>query len=137
MSATFTGQCLCGAVHYEYSAETIFAGNCHCRDCQRSSGSGSSPILFIPIDAINIKGDVKYFESKGRSGQSVTRGFCPTCGSQLFGKPAASPTLIGIKVGTLDDPTVYEPSVDIFTESNYDWHPMNPDLAKFPQMPPA
>jgi hypothetical protein len=137
MSTTVTGQCLCGAVHYEYSAETVVAGNCHCRDCQRSSGSGFSPTLFIPSDAINIKGDVTYFASKGRSGQIVTRGFCPTCGSQLFGKPEAWPTLVGIKVGTLDDPTGYEPSMDIFTESNHDWNPMNPALAKFPQMPPS
>jgi hypothetical protein len=39
MSTTVTGGCACGAVRYEYSADPVFMGNCHCRDCQRTTGS--------------------------------------------------------------------------------------------------
>ena len=38
MAMNFTGGCLCGAVRYECTADAIFMGNCHCRDCQKASG---------------------------------------------------------------------------------------------------
>jgi hypothetical protein len=136
MSNLMTGGCLCGAVRYEYSVEPIFSGNCHCRDCQRTSGTGFSANMFIPSNIISITGDVKYFDSNGRSGHIVSRGFCPTCGSQIFGKPTLIPNVIAVRAGTLDDPALYQPSMDIFTEEVPAWDAMNPDLPKFPQMPP-
>jgi hypothetical protein len=136
MTSVLKGGCLCGSVHYESSVKPIFSGNCHCRDCQHSSGSAFSATIFVQKDLIAITGDVKYYEVKGLSGHEVSRGFCPACGSQLFGKPAVMPGVIGIRAGTLDDPSLYHPDMDIFVESVQDWDFMNPALPKFPQMPP-
>lgn len=135
MTLTLKGGCLCGSVRYESSVEPFFSGNCHCRDCQHSSGSAFSATIFLQKDSVTINGDVKYYDVKGLSGQKVSRGFCPTCGSQLFGKPAAMPDMIGIRAGTLEDPSLYHPDMDIFTESVQDWDFMNPALPKFSQMP--
>ncbi len=82
-----SGGCLCGAVRYASSAAPIIEGNCHCRDCQKASGSAYAPTLFFPVQAVTITGDAKFFESIGGSGQPIRRGFCPNCGSQLFGLP--------------------------------------------------
>jgi hypothetical protein len=135
MPIPFTGGCICGAIRYECSAEPVFAGNCHCRDCQRATGSAFAPNVFAPCSAVTTTGDVKYYDVKGDSGHIVSRGFCPTCGARLFLKPAMMPDVIGIMAGNLDDPTWFRPLMDIYTASAQPWDFMKPDLSKFPQMP--
>lgn len=132
-----TGQCLCGAVKYQCSAEPVISGNCHCKDCQRASGSAYAPTFFVPENAISIQGEVKYFESAGGSGKKAKRGFCPQCGSQLFGKPESLPGLIAVRAGTLDDASQYQPKVDIFVSSAAPWDFIPPSATTFPEMPPG
>jgi Uncharacterized conserved protein len=37
------GGCLCGKIRYEFKQEDVIsAGNCHCKDCQKATGSGKS-----------------------------------------------------------------------------------------------
>jgi len=136
MARSFTGGCSCGAVRYECSIEPRFTANCHCRDCQRASGSGFVSVLGVPRDALKITGEVKYFNVKGDSGNLVSRGFCPNCGSRLFARPEAAPTMIGIMAGSLDDPGWYRPAMDFYTDSAQPWAFMDPALPKFPKMPP-
>jgi len=137
MSTSFTGGCMCGAIRYECTVEPIAMGKCHCRDCQRATGSAFAPALIVPRSALTITGEVKYYEGIGDSGSIVGRGFCPTCGSRLFGKPVTRPDLISIMAGSLDDPSWFVPAMDIYTTSAQQWDVMNPDLPKFPQMPPS
>jgi hypothetical protein len=134
MAAPFSGGCACGAVRYECSAEPLMMGNCHCRDCQRASGGPFVSIVAVPKDALKITGDVKYHEVKADSGDPIKRGFCGTCGSRLFGFPSAP--FIGVSAGSLDDPSWYRPTFDIYISSAQPWDYMNPELAKFPKMPP-
>ncbi len=131
-----SGKCLCGAVSYTCSTDPVFTGNCHCNDCKKSSGSGYSPTMFFPENSVSVSGEVKYFESKGRSGKNVNRGFCPTCGSQLFGKPEVMPGLLAIKAGSLDDTSKFTPQIDVFVSHAAPWDVMDQDLPKFPEMPP-
>jgi len=111
------------------------AGNCHCRDCQRASGGAFVSALAVPRNALKITGEVKYYDVKGDSGNTVSRGFCPNCGARLFGRPAVVSDLIVIMAGSLDDPSWYKPGMDFYTASAQPWDYMNPDLPKFPQMP--
>ncbi|MEE9319968.1 MAG: GFA family protein [Granulosicoccus sp.] len=133
---SLSGNCLCGAVSYTCEAEPVFAGNCHCNHCKKSSGSGYAPTLFFPESSVSVSGEVKYFDSKGESGKTVSRGFCPQCGSQLFGKPGAMPGVLGIRAGTLEDTSAYKPQMEIFTSRAAVWACMDQDLPKFPEMPP-
>lgn len=131
-----TGQCLCGAVQYKCFAEPVLSGNCHCRDCQRASGGAYAPTFFVQEQAISIRGEVKYYESIGGSGGKVLRGFCPNCGSQLFGKPGAMPGLVAVRAGSLDDTSQYHPQVDIFVSRAAVWDCISPAANAFPEMPP-
>ena len=135
MSTSVVGGCLCEAVRYECGAEPVMAGTCHCRDCQKSSGAGGAPTLFVPRAAVKITGEVTYYQSKGDSGQAVERGFCARCGSPLFGKPAAMPDLMGIRAGTLDDPSLFKPAMHIYTSRAQPWDVINPEVPQFPQAP--
>src|SRR5271165_2392302 len=136
MAKTVTGGCMCGAVRYEYAGEPIFAGNCHCRDCQRAGGGAGSAVFGVSKAGLKITGPVKYHEVLGGSGQKISRGFCSTCGARLVSFPSSSPDLATIAAGSLDDPSSYKPQMDIFTASAQPWDVMDPALPKFPRMPP-
>jgi hypothetical protein len=136
MSAPFTGGCACGAIRYECSAEPLRSVNCHCRDCQKATGSAYYPEILVPKEALRLtKGAPKYYAVKANSGTTLNRGFCSECGCPVL-------ILIGdlpfssIAIGSLDDPSWYRPEMDIFTSRAHPWDVMNPELPKFPEMPP-
>lgn len=133
---SLTGQCLCGAVKYTCSAEPVVSGNCHCRDCQKSSGSAYAPTLFVPAQSISVQGEIKYYDSVGGSGGKVSRGFCPNCGSQMFGKTERMPGLFAVRAGSLDDTSRYCPHVDIFVSHAAPWDFIPPTATQFPELPP-
>lgn len=134
MSALIGG-CQCGRVRYECSAEPVFTGNCHCRDCQKATGGAYVPALAVPAPALKITGEVTFYESRADSGNTFSRGFCPNCGGRMFGKTSGMPQLIFITAGSLDDPSQFKPTMDIFTASVQPWDHMNPNLGKFPRQP--
>jgi len=137
MNKVLNGGCLCGNVRFETSAEPMFSGNCHCRDCQRSSGGAFTPAIFVPADSVWIQGPVKFFQSRADSGNTIDRGFCPNCGSQLFTKLQMMPNVLGLRAGTLDAPDNFHPTLDMYTASAAHWDHMNPALLKFAAAPSA
>jgi hypothetical protein len=64
MAVPFSGGCACGAIRYQCSAEPAFSWNCHCRDCQRASGSAFCPVLYVPRAALTITGQSRYYDVK-------------------------------------------------------------------------
>jgi len=136
MPAPFTGGCACGAIRYECTAEPLFSLNCHCRDCQRETGSAYAPVLGVPKAGFTLThGSPQYFALTAASGQTTKRAFCVACGSPLFGLPGLAPDLVTIRVGSLDNPSAFRPSQDIYTASAQPWDFMNPELPKVPKMP--
>jgi hypothetical protein len=136
VSPVYAGGCLCGAIRYSASCTPMIEGNCHCRDCQKVSGGPYAPTLFFPLDAVTITGEVEYYESTGGSGQPIRRGFCPKCGSQLFGRPSLRDAMIGIRAGTLDDPGMFHPRAEIFVSQAASWDRMLDATMKFQTSPP-
>ena len=137
MATSFSGGCACGAIRYECSADPIMSANCHCRDCQRESGGAFAAVVVVPKAAFKItKGEPKHYDVKTDSGSTASRGFCPECGSPLFAKPGSMLDVIGIRAGSLDDPSWFKPTMDIYTASAQPWDHMNPQLSKLPGMPP-
>jgi len=136
MPIPFAGGCSCGAIRYQCTAEPLFSLNCHCRDCQRETGSAFAPILGVPKAAFTVtQGSPQYFALTADSGYTTTRAFCATCGSPLFGLPGSAPDLVTIRVGSLGDPSGFRPGQDIYTASAQPWDYMNPALPKVPKLP--
>jgi len=130
MESKYSGRCLCGEISYSVDAEPLFTGNCHCKDCQRSSGSAFIPAILFLEQNVSVLGEAKYFESTSDSGSIHKRGFCSNCGSQLFAKFSTMPGMLGIKAGTLDHPSNYVPKLDFYVASAAPWDFMNPELPK-------
>ena len=70
MPQKLSGGCACGAIRYECDADPIIMMNCHCRDCQKASGSGYAAIVVVPKAAIQIRGEQRYHKVIGQSGKA-------------------------------------------------------------------
>ena len=133
MAPELTGRCLCGAVSYVANAEPLMMLNCHCRDCQRASGSGYAAVVVVPVGSVQMTGELQFHEQAGDEGNVVQRGFCPSCGSRMANKLGRVPGILGLMAGSLDDPSLFKPAMEIFTASAHPWDHMAHDTQKFPQ----
>ena len=133
---TMAGGCACGAIRYSCTAEPIFSLNCHCRDCQRESGSAFVAVLGVPKSAFVLtQGTPRHFTVTADSGHPTTRVFCGDCGSPLYGLPSSAPEIVTIRASSLDDPSPFRPSQDIYTASAQPWDYMDPALPKAVGLP--
>ncbi|MDQ4419880.1 GFA family protein [Sphingobium sp. DEHP117] len=130
------GRCFCGAVEISIEAEPLGARLCWCRDCQRlASGSATVNVLFPP-DAVHLQGPVSTIARVADSGNRVERGFCASCGSQIFSKTVNVAELpMRIRAGILDDPELVRPSAIIWAQSAPSWAILDPALPHHPGGP--
>jgi hypothetical protein len=131
MTVPFEGGCRRRAVRYRVTEEPATVIHCHCRDCQYASGGACTTVLVVATASVTIEGAPASFVAKADSGTEVHRLFCQRCGSPLFAKNSATPTLLGIKAATLDDPTWLRPAAHIWTASAVPWARLDDDLTKF------
>src|SRR5271170_2655644 len=133
MPACTTGGCACGAIRYQFTGESLVSLNCHCRDCQRETGAGYAPILIVAAASFGItSGTPRHFDVIADNGRTATRAFCADCGTPLFGP---GPDTVNIRAGSLDDPGMFRPRMDIYTASAQPWDLMDPALPKTPKLP--
>ena len=131
-----SGGCLCGDVTYQYnSGDAAAALHCHCRDCQKVTGSGKATIVMFPQNAIEISGQFKQYGSIGSDGSHVHRGFCPRCGSQMFTHIDEMPGLMFIKAGTMEDSSWVEVSLNCWESTASMWSPADNRLPGVPRNP--
>ena len=136
MVAPFQGGCLCGAVRYESISEPLAVMECHCRDCQKSTGGASAVAVVIPAGAFKLtRGAPKRFGSKGDSGADVYRSFCGDCGSPLFSEPPGGAIMV-VKAGSLDDPSWLKIGGALYVSSAQPWAHIDRALPAFEKMPP-
>jgi hypothetical protein len=127
----YTGGCLCGALRYEAEGEPKFMGHCYCADCRKASGSGFIPFMGFSASAVRLTGESRKFISKSARGGDAVRNFCPVCGGLVFGGEAGKDAMLTIYAGSLDDPSLFHPTVAIFTRGRPDWAAIPPDLKIF------
>lgn len=133
---TIAGGCLCGAVRYQAELAPQFAVLCHCRDCQRLSGSGHVPVMGVPKSSFVVRGATKAYSARGGSGLAAVRHFCPVCGSLLFGMAEIVPDIASIYVGSLDDPSLFKPDTVLFARDRHLWDVTAGSLTEYETMPP-
>jgi hypothetical protein len=130
------GRCLCGAVSYTVNAKPIRMAQCHCKDCQRASGTGHMSLAFFKKEDVAIRGATASYPSTAESGNINTRHFCPVCGSRVYGENSARPGVIGIAVGCLDDNDWFAAQAVVYTRNRPAWDETPEDVPNFERMPP-
>ena len=130
-----TGGCLCGAVRYTASAEPLITSVCHCRDCQKFTGSAFAVVVGLPKSALTIQGPLSTFDKTGDTGKATHRSFCSQCGSSVTDSADVMPDVVMIEAGTLDDSSWVKPGMQIFCDSAQSWVHLGGDMKTFPRMP--
>src|SRR5260221_5831264 len=136
MASKLSGGCVCGAIHYECNVDPVVMLNCHCRDCQRASGSAYAAVVVVPKAAVQMRGEPRYHKVVGEAGKGVERGFCSTCGSQVTIKLDRVPDALGLQAGSLPGPSIYRPPMAAFASSAQPSDPMHSTIPKPPPAPP-
>ena len=127
------GGCTCGRVRYRLTDAPIVVHCCHCRWCQRESGSAFALNAVIEADRVNLLGDSpERIETPSASGKGQAIFRCPRCMIAVWSHYAGAGEKANfIRVGTLDDPDACPPDVHIFTSSKQSWLALPEDAEAF------
>ena len=134
-----TGGCMCGKTRYKVSDEPVGGMfYCHCNDCKKQTGApfkvaaGFLAENFVFEDASHVK----TYVTVGDSGTSMDRVFCGNCGSPLYSKTDLVAGVLYLAVGTLDDASWVEPSIEIYTKDKLKCAAIPSDITGFEQLMP-
>ncbi len=132
MTDQVAGGCACGVVRYRLGSAPMFVHCCHCRDCQRQTGSAFVINALIEADRVELQsGDPQPFAMPTDSGRPHQVYRCPTCGTAVWSEYGGLKVLRFVRVGTLDDPTALVPDVHIYVRSKLPWVTLPADLPAF------
>lgn len=126
----FEGGCECGAVRYRMNAKPIFVNCCHCRDCQKITGSAFAINALIEADQIDV--------SKGVENVSTVEGAtrCNRCNSLLWAEHRKFSGIKFLRVGTLDEAESVLPDAHFFIRSKHHWVKIPQGVPMFETLPP-
>ena len=129
------GGCGCGAVRYRMTAPPIFVHCCHCRECQRLTGSAFALNAMVEAWRVELLAgtpEVVLTPSFSGRGQKIAR--CPQCQVAVWSNYAGAGDAIHfLRVGTLDDPTALPPDIHIYTAYKQPWVVLPPNARAVPE----
>jgi hypothetical protein len=134
-----TGGCVCGSVRYEITAQPLMMLRCHCRDCQPITGGPYAPAILFSIEAFRLTKDgLRYHFTESLANGKHKRGFCPECGSRITGGEAEQDSkMVGVVAGSLDDPSWFRPTMDIFVADAQPWESYGAGVPQYEAYPTA
>jgi hypothetical protein len=122
MTGNLNGGCACGAVRYRLALAPMFVHCCHCRDCQRQTGSAFVLNALIEADRVTLaSGTVEAVAVPTDSGRPHEIYRCASCKVAIWSVYGGRPKVRFVRVGTLDDPTALTPDVHIYVRSKLPW----------------
>ncbi len=122
MSDSLDGGCACGAVRYRLGSKPMFVHCCHCKDCQRQTGSAFVINALIEADRVEmLASETEAVPVPTDSGRPHVIHRCPTCKVAVFSHYGGVERLSFIRVGTLDEPSALPPDMHIYTRSKLPW----------------
>jgi len=129
----FDGGCSCRTIRYRMTARPLFVHCCHCRWCQRESGSAFAHNALVEATHIVLlqgEPEIVHTPSQSGAGQKISR--CPQCRIALWSNYAGAGDAVRfVRVGTLDRPQCFPPDVHIYTGSKQPWVMLPPDVPAF------
>ena len=137
MKLPLTGGCACGAIRFRCASAPMAMLNCHCRDCQRSSGAPFASGVVLASADLEVTGTPAEHAVQAGSGQRTRRSFCPACGTPLFTRGDAHPAWTSVRFSSLDDQAEFRPMLDIWAGSAPAWTCLDPAIPQFRESPPA
>ena len=123
MTYPIEGGCTCRQVRYRLMTAPLFVNCCHCRWCQRESGSAFALNAMVEADrVVELQGAAEWVHTPSHSGKGQKIARCPTCRVALWSHySGAGPKVKFLRVGTLDEPHRLPPDIHIFTTTRQPW----------------
>ena len=127
------GGCDCRVVRYRLTSRPLFVHCCHCRWCQRETGSAFALNALIEADrVVLLTGAPRVVLTPSNSGRGQKISRCPECSIALWSNyGGAGDAIRFVRVGTLDDPDLCPPGAHIFTASKQPWVILPPGAPAF------
>ena len=137
MSSSYDGGCTCRHVRYRMITKPLFVHCCHCRWCQRETGSAFALNAMIEADRVQLlEGDVTVIDTPSNSGKGQRISRCPKCAIAVWSTYAGAGDAVRfVRVGTLDDSSWVKPAMEIYCDSKMPWVSLGGGLQSFPKMP--
>jgi len=131
----FAGGCTCRHVRYRMLSAPMFVHCCHCRWCQRETGSAFVLNALIETERVVLDaGDVDVVPTPSASGRGQRIARCPVCRVAVWSHYAGGGDAVRfVRVGTLDDPDRFPPDIHIFTASKQPWVVLPPGVPAVPE----
>lgn len=119
----FEGGCTCRHVRYRMKSHPMFVHCCHCRWCQRETGTAFALNAMIEADRVELtSGEVESVDTPSNSGKGQKIWRCPVCYVAIWSNYAGAGDKVRfMRVGTLDEPDRLPPDIHIFTMSKQPW----------------
>ena len=117
------GHCTCGELRYRLHARPMFVHCCHCRWCQRETGSAFALNALVERDRVErLRGDIETVVTPSNSGKGQKIVRCPRCKVAVWSHyGGAGEAICFVRVGTLEEPDRVPPDIHIFTSSKLHW----------------
>ncbi len=133
--AAYDGGCTCRFVRYRMTTGPMFVHCCHCRWCQRESGSAFALNALIESDRVKLlAGEVEVVDTPSSSGKGQRISRCPRCRIALWSNYAGAGDAVRfVRVGTLDEPDRWPPDIHIYTASKQPWLALSPGTPAVPE----
>ena len=132
---TQEGGCTCRFLRYRMAGKPLFVHCCHCRWCQRETGTAFALNAMIEADRVQLlAGEVEVFETPSLSGKGQKISRCPKCCIAVWSNYAGAGEAVRfLRVGTLDEPDRLPPDIHIYTSSKQPWVMLPPGVPAMPE----
>ena len=108
--------CSCGSLRVETTGEPTLVAACHCRECQRRTGTPYGVSAYFSKSQVRAEGANKIYIRDGQDGRKMRFCFCPTCGTSVYWETDYLPGQIGVAVGTFADPLFPAPTLSVWQD---------------------
>jgi hypothetical protein len=128
-----TGGCPCEAVRFELSEPPLGAAICHCKRCQKRTGTAFSVSALTAIGSFRLTAGEDTVRAWS-AGDGWTKHFCPNCGGHVFTTNPENDELIAVRMGSLDQDPGIRPAAHQFVDYAAPWLAIPDDgLPRFPE----
>ena len=115
--------CSCGGLSVECTGEPVSVSLCHCRACQKRTGTPFGIAAFFARADLVARGASSAYSRDADSGFPVRFHFCPTCGSTVWWEPSRKPEFVAVATGAFADPDFPAPTKSVYGEQRHRWLP--------------